>query len=87
MLTAAFEQGAEMQSRSLETFGDAIGAAYTTPINGQRKRGTGFKERCIPKRRAKRVRKRANRAGERIVRRGSVIREQATKRVKVSSEP
>jgi hypothetical protein len=59
-----------MQSRSLETFGDAIGAAYTTP-----------------KRRAKRVRKRANRAGERIVRRGSVIREQATKRVKVSSEP
>jgi hypothetical protein len=41
-----------MQSRSFETFGDAIGAAYTTL-----------------KRSEKRVRKRVDRAGERIVRR------------------
>jgi len=39
------------------------------------------------KRRAKRVRKRADSAGERIVMRGGVRREQATKRVKESSEP
>lgn len=43
MLTTASEQGAK-QSRSLETFGDAIGAAYTTPISGQRKRGTDFND-------------------------------------------
>jgi hypothetical protein len=75
MLTTAFEQEAEMQSRSIETFGDATGAANTTPIHGEQKRGTGFKECYTPKRRAKRVRKRVDSAGERIARRGCVMRE------------
>ncbi len=44
MLTTAFLQWAKMQPRLLETLGDAIGAAYTTPFNNQRKRRTDFKD-------------------------------------------
>lgn len=43
MLTTASEQGSK-QPRSLETFGDAIGAAHITPISGQRKRETDFND-------------------------------------------